>query len=512
MTENKNADEKSQDKIRFGIRFKFSLAIIVLVAVIISTITVYIVIRERNLLENQIYQLIQRELIHLSNTTARNLGFDDLAIGASVFDIERIDYATYSFVLDPDSNIVHFFDDREEREAGQKLEDGIERDKSEPVNEGDIRVQIVPDPLDPAGMIHDFSMPVYIDQKQVATVVIGISDIIIREETANLLKAIIPISIMFLIISIAGSVVLTSVIIKPIKKLSEGASLIGQGDLDHRIDIKSSDELGRLAKEFNEMTQMIKEVKDREIETRLMNEQMEMAKDIQEGLNPMEFYNKDGIEIKGFTRAAKGVGGDYFDYIDIDNYRVGALVSDVSGKGVPASLVMVMIRTVFTTYMTREDIDCASVVKAINDSLSTDFAIDKFASLFFIIYDRRTEELVFSNAGQGPLICYRASLGGCTFAKLDGVPIGIMDDVDYAQAKVKLNKGDIVFMFTDGLTEMRNAEKEEYGLQRAIDLLINHHDDSAEDFMNILVEDIDKFRGDVPPHDDMTMLVFKRSY
>ena len=99
------------------------------------------------------------------------------------------------------------------------------------------------------------------------------------------------------------------------------------------------------------------------VESRVMEEQLELAKEIQEGLNPMGFYDKDGIQIKGFTRAAKGVGGDYFDYIDIDKNRVGALISDVSGKGVPASLVMVMIRTVFVSYISRKDVQCASVVR-----------------------------------------------------------------------------------------------------------------------------------------------------
>jgi sigma-B regulation protein RsbU (phosphoserine phosphatase) len=300
------------------------------------------------------------------------------------------------------------------------------------------------------------------------------------------------------------------IIIRPIKKISYGASVIGKGDFSYRIDVKSSDELGMLAAEFNQMTEMIQDSKEKEIETRIMNEQLEIARDIQEGLNPMGYYNKKGIQIKGSTKAAKGVGGDYFDYIDIDEDRVCALISDVSGKGVPASLVMVMIRTVFTSYVTRKDIDCASVVKAINDSLSADFAIDKFATLIFLIYNRATGELAFSNAGHGPLFCYRADRKVCTRTTLDGVPIGIMEEVDYKQAKIKFNPGDMVVLYTDGITEMRNEHREEYGLERVHKLMLEHNELNANDFLDLLINDVEIFRGETPPHDDTTALVFKR--
>ena len=143
--------------------------------------------------------------------------------------------------------------------------------------------------------------------------------------------------------------------------------------------------------------------------------------------------------------------------------------------------------------------NCARVVRAINDSLSADFAIDKFATLFFMIYDRETEELSFSNAGHGPLLCYRADRNAITVTKLDGVPIGIMEDVEYKQAKVKLNPGDMVVLYTDGVTEMRNEQREEYGYVRMHKLLVENHDMNAKDFVELLVEDVDTFRGNATP-------------
>lgn len=507
-----NDKEEKGQKVRFGIRLKFSLAIITLVAVIIVIITGYFVWRETDLLRTQIFQFVARELVHLNKTAQGSIGVEEIALIGAINDLENIKFLRYAYVLNSDGRIIQAFDERSKIQPGEKLNDGVNRKGGKkPEGEEYVRVEY-PDPLDKNGTIYDFSRPVLnpLDNKVIGTTIIGLSDSVIRKEVANVVKIILLISLGILGLSIIGSVILTSVIIKPIKVLSRGAVIIGEGNLDHKIEIKSSDELGRLATEFNTMTSMIKEAKDKEIESRIMEEQLEMAKDIQEGLNPMGYYDKAGIQIKGFTRAAKGVGGDYFDYTDMDEFRVCALISDVSGKGVPASLVMVMIRTVFTTYISRGDVDCARVTRAINDSLSADFAIDKFATLFFMIYDRKTEELSFSNAGHGPLTCYRASRGLCSLTKLEGVPIGIMDDVDYTQAKVKLYPGDLVILYTDGVTEMRNPEKEEYGFDRVQQFMMEHNTLNAKDFVEKLVEEVDIFRGEAPPHDDETVLVFKR--
>lgn len=538
-----NSTPTKKSRVKFSIKYKISLAIIALVSIIISSFTFFTIKNESNLLEQQVFQFVERELVHLGNTAGASIGIDDIALVNSINDLKQFSYIRYAYVLnkrDPrredvgqnrDNVIIQHFDRSRKINPGDILDDKIgrnfneivkkiqKREKKDPGNKKEkteirikARVFSYDDPIDKSGKLYDFSLPVInrFTKTQIATVAIGLSDIVIRQEIKKMVKVIAPMSLVILTLSIIGSVVLTLLIIKPIRIMSKGASIIGHGNLDHRIEIKSSDELGQLALEFNEMTAQIKDAKEKEIESRIMDEQLETAKDIQEGLNPMEYYNKKGIQIKGFTRAAKGVGGDYFDYIDIDENKVGALISDVSGKGIPASLVMVMIRTVFTTYVTRKGVDCSQVVSAINDSLSADFAIDKFATLFFMIYDRSTGELAFSNAGHGPLFCFRASKNACTNTKLDGVPIGIMEDVVYLQAKVKLAPGDIVMMYTDGVTEMRNAAKEEFGINRVKKFLIKNYRMNAKELVEQLVKEVDDFRGDVPPHDDETMLIFKR--
>jgi serine phosphatase RsbU (regulator of sigma subunit) len=497
--------------VRFGIRLKFSLSIISIVVLIIVTLTLFFMWNESDLLRTQVMQMVERETVHLANTAQQSIGVDELSLIEAINDLKKIKHIKYAFILDRDDLVIRYFDRRGARELEKTLTDRVDRSLAGRTANPKVLVLNVDDPTDARGTIYDFSKTVMdkLDRK-IGTVVIGLSDIIIRDEITKLVKFIIPMALLVLGIAIIASIIMATVTIRPIRALSQGAEIIGKGNLDHRIEIKSRDELGQLAAEFNQMTAQIKEAKEKEIESRIMEEQIEMAKEIQEGLNPTNFYEKGGIQLKGYTKAMRGVGGDYFDFIDIDEDRVGALISDVSGKGVPASLIMVMIRTVFTSYISRSDVDCAGVVRAINDSLAVDFAMDKFATLFFLIYNRKTEELSFSNAGHGPLFCYRASMKSCTITKLEGMPIGIDEDSIYKQAQVKLHPGDMVVLYTDGVTEMRNEKAEEYGIQRLNKLIVENDFLNAEDFVRLLIHDLETFRGNEPPHDDTTVLVLKK--
>lgn len=497
-------------RVKFSIKLKFALAIILLVVLVVLTMTIYIINDESELLKDEMFKLATREIEHLrSNAVYAISSNDELQLSEMIKDLKKIKTVKYSYFLNPGNRILENFDPSRN---GTVLNDSIMKQVSS--YEDPVKPLILTVPHAEEGVtVYDFSSPLYdkIFKKKIGVVRLGFSDKLIREKIQSVTVQIMIIAAIFLAVAILGAFVLATVIIRPIKKLSDGVAIIGTGKLDYKIDIKARDEIGQLAFSFNEMTGKLKKAKDLEIESRIMEEQLELAKEIQEGLNPMEYYNEGGIEIKGFTRAAKGVGGDYFDYVNIDETRVGALLSDVSGKGVPASLVMVMIRTVFVTQIANGGVECANIVRAINDSLSADFAIDKFATLFFMIFNRKTGLLSFTNAGHGPLFCYRKSRDACTVTKLEGVPIGIMEDVEYSQARVKLFPGDIVVLYSDGITEMRNSAREEYGRLRLQKLVSDNNELNANDLVDKIVDDVDTFRGEVSPHDDMTTLVLKRS-
>ncbi|MBP7583539.1 MAG: PP2C family protein-serine/threonine phosphatase [Spirochaetes bacterium] len=506
------AEKPAKPKVKFSIRYKFAMAILSLVGAVIATMAIYIRSDSSTMLRDEIINLAVRETEHLATIAEDSFkSGDDLSLTASMDNMKKITAVEYAYVLDKKNVVRMALDPKKYGMDLSKDSATIEALKNQDPKK--IARMEYPSSREDGGTIYEFSRPLInpLTTSREGTVRLGFSDRIIREKISRMTFNIIIMALIFFGVAIVGSIFLSGVIIKPIRKLAEGAAVIGTGNLDYRIDLKSSDELGQLAGEFNQMTTQLKKGKEMEIEKKLQDEQINVAKEIQEGLNPMGFYDRRGIQIKGYTRAAKGVGGDYFDYIDINENVVGALISDVSGKGIPASLVMVMIRTVFSTYVKGREVNCAKVVRAINDSLSADFAIDKFATLFFMIYDRRTGELAFSNAGHGPLRCYRALHNAITVSKLEGVPIGIMEDVDYKQAKAVLNIGDFVVLNTDGVTEMRNESREEYGYARLQKLLVENHELNANDMVELIVNDVDAFRGRAAPHDDLTILILKRT-
>ncbi len=433
-------------------------------AAIILSLTFYFEREIGRTLRNGIIRLAEREVVHLAEVTQYAVSSDDdLAVDAAVRNVAVLDNVIYVHVLDSEGMVLQSSDTAL---SGTNPDDeGFtaalgNNDSTKPLR----RFTETAD-----GSIYDFSLPVFdkvFGKTRIATVRMGFSDKEIVTRLQETRQVIIIIAVVFVTMAVFGAHLLSAATTAPLKKLSKGVEIIGTGNLQYQIEVSSRDEIGQLADEFNSMTVRLQEAQHNEIESRIMQEQLDVAREIQEGLNPLGFYNKKGIQIKGFTNAAKGVGGDYFDYIDIDEFRVGALISDVSGKGIPASLVMVMIRTVFVSAIHQDPrkIQCAGVVSAINSSLSADFAIDKFATLFFMIYDRKRQMLAFSNAGHGPLFCYRAAKKACTVTKIEGVPIGIMEDSDYVQCEVPFKPGDNVVLYTDGVTDKcGNNEKEEYG-------------------------------------------------
>lgn len=504
-------------KVIFSLKYKFSLAMVFLSISLVAAVSWFFMKDEIRIMSQSIEDYATRETINLANIAEDALSTqNDLAIGVAVDNIKQSgkmkDYVRYVHVFNTEGLVIKSTDNSLN---GKIMDDQFTKSALSYSDRLKVRKISIPDTTEGKGEIYDFAVPVYHRTEKdlkLAVVRFGFSDAMIRKQVIRTRNLAGFISLAAMAAAVIIAFVLASITMRPLKLLSKGVAIIGKGDLDYKIKVRSNDEIGHLAEEFNTMTSELKESRKNEIENALVSEQLEVAKEIQEGLNPMNFYENNGIQIKGFTKAAKGVGGDYFDYKEVDGNRIGALISDVSGKGIPASLVMVMIRTVFVSALHQmKTIQCAKIVSSINKSLSADFAIDKFATLLFVIFDRTTGKLSFSNAGHGPVFCYRADSGKCSIAKLDGVPIGIMDDSEYLQAEIPFNVGDIVVMYTDGITEMRNSQKEEYGRTRLQRLVVANAGLNADDLNSIIVADVEKFRGEVPPHDDMTVLVMKRT-
>jgi len=235
---------------------------------------------------------------------------------------------------------------------------------------------------------------------------------------------------------------------------------------------------------------------------------VELAAEIQRSLLPSEFLTTEKFGIHGLSIPAKGVGGDYFDYVTLKEGKMGVIVADVAGKGVPASLVMVMIRSALRARI-EETQGASDVLSFINKSIAGEVSEERYATAFYFLYDPKFRSLNFANAGHGPLLLYRAKTD--SFKELDasGIPLGIDRNGHYSEETEFLHPGDIVVLYTDGITEAMNRNRELYGLTRLKDLIRAHKDLEVKETSRNIMLDVEKFADGTEQHDDETLLLLK---
>ncbi|MEN2998071.1 MAG: GAF domain-containing SpoIIE family protein phosphatase [Brevinematia bacterium] len=250
--------------------------------------------------------------------------------------------------------------------------------------------------------------------------------------------------------------------------------------------------------------EMYKEI----VEKKQAERDLSIASEIQMSLLPRKFPSTQKLDMYGFSIPAKGVGGDYFDYIKFGQDKLAMIIADVSGKGVPAALIMVMIRSITRTVASL-DKDANIVLSQLNNSLSGDIVEDRYATAFYCVLDAERRILNYSNAGHGPLLLFRSKTREFELLDTEGMPVGIMPGMDYGQDFVILDKGDIGVLYTDGITEAMNNSHDLYGLERLQNVIFKHHELSAKEISEKVLEDVNAFVAGAPQHDDETMIIFK---
>lgn len=241
---------------------------------------------------------------------------------------------------------------------------------------------------------------------------------------------------------------------------------------------------------------------------KLMQEEMKRAYEIQISLLPKEPPRFEGYDIAGASIPAKAVGGDYFDYIGLDDRRIGLCLGDVSGKGMPAALLMANLQA---TLRGQAIID-PSPAQCLNRSnvllfRSTD--ADKFATLVYGVLDRESNRLVYANAGHNyPLLLEPG--GEPRRLELGGLVLGCLEDFCYTEGTVEFDPGDTLLVYSDGITESIDANDEEFGEGRLAGILRTHGAEPAPRLIERIVAAVRAHAGDLAQMDDMTLLVIRR--
>jgi len=242
------------------------------------------------------------------------------------------------------------------------------------------------------------------------------------------------------------------------------------------------------------------------LEKKEMERELGIAANIQQQLLPSKLPNIKNTDISAFTIPAKGVSGDYYDIIPLKKGKIALVMCDVAGKGIPASLVMIMIRTVIQLIAGAKR-DASTIVSWINRGITGKIEIDHYATLSFLTYDPETGDIEYCNAGHHPLLVFRQK--NHTFQTIDtpGLPIGIEAATKYEHKRTKLEKGDSLFMYTDGIIEAMDTKGNQYGYESMVRFIEKNPNNNPSGMTEGIRDEVRKFTGKAKQHDDQTLLV-----
>ncbi len=249
-------------------------------------------------------------------------------------------------------------------------------------------------------------------------------------------------------------------------------------------------------------------------EKKRLDHDLEIARDIQRILLPSEAPAIDGFQISGINVPARQVSGDYFDYIRVDDERLGVAIADVSGKGVPASLIMAICRSVLRAEAARNP-SPADVLRKVNRQLYPDIKEDMFISMAYLILDHHRDSITLARAGHDAPLLYKQQSQTVTPVKSPGMVVGIDSGnvfdrltVDFA---ISLERDDCLVLYTDGVTETLNAEGDEFGLDRVIQTVRARANDGAQAIVKKIIQDVRDFTGSLPQNDDITLIAIRKT-
>ncbi len=319
--------------------------------------------------------------------------------------------------------------------------------------------------------------------------------------------------------SLLVGIQLTRTVTATVDKLYAATERIKAGDLSHRINMPAHDQLSSLGEAFDNMTASLRRLMREAHEKTILEHDLQIAREVQQQLFPAEVPEVPGLKLYGVCKPARGVSGDYYDFLPIGNDRLGIVLGDVSGKGISAALIMSavqsIIRTRLYTYSSSDGrgdssgLSTADFFGQLNQQMFENTPEEKYATCFYALYDAATRRMVYTNAGHPAPVLFR---NGRT-VKLDvgGTPLGLISPMTYHEAELTLEPGDMLVAFSDGLTESENSFEEEFGEERLIEAIQRVQGYSLERLVNEIYRSIEEWTGSKEPQDDMTLIVARTS-
>ena len=310
-------------------------------------------------------------------------------------------------------------------------------------------------------------------------------------------------------------ILISKLINAPIQRLISEVAQLAVGNLDKRVEVTSKDELGLLARAFNKMTADLKEsieaYTNEHTEKERISTELNIAARIQKQLLPSifpPFPDRREFDIYASMLPAKEVGGDFYDFFFIDEDNLAVVIADVSGKGVPAALFMVTAKTLIKNCVSSGN-SPAEVFESVNNTLCENNDAGMFVTAFMGYYNLANGSFVYVNAGHNPPLIKKSAGDYNVLKTKPCLVLGCMEDMVYSEDEVIFEPGDSIYMYTDGVTEAMNIDKDFFSEPRLLELLNKCRDYEPQSLLSAIQQEVNIFRGSAEQADDITMLALK---
>jgi serine phosphatase RsbU (regulator of sigma subunit) len=302
-----------------------------------------------------------------------------------------------------------------------------------------------------------------------------------------------------------------------VHELFVGTERVRRGDFTHKIAIRSRDQLGELAASFNSMTSSIEELLQQKAEKERLEQELRIARSIQMSLLPHGSLTFPGVSLSGHCEPAREVGGDYYDFLPLDDVRMGILIADVAGKGTSAALYMAELKGVVLSLSQRHASPRELLIDA-NRIISKHLDARSFITMTYAVVDLAARTITMARAGHCPLVYVPGPHAESRTPKAlqpDGMVLGLQFDTGeifnrtLEELTLPLGAGDLFLLYTDGISEAMNAEGDYFGDARLADLAHQHADLASDELSARILREVKAFAGTAAQHDDMTMVLLK---
>ena len=324
-----------------------------------------------------------------------------------------------------------------------------------------------------------------------------------------LIEILVVAALIFLLLEMAAlavGVILTRTITRSVADLYDGTLHVRRGDFSHRVRVLQRDQLGALAESFNDMTSSITELIEEQRERQRLENEVAIAREVQQQLFPHSLPTVPGLDLYASCRPARVVSGDYYDFVPLAAGRIGIALADISGKGIFAALLMASLQAALrSTAMLDGRGGTAGLVSALNQHLFKNTSDDRYATLFYAVYDPAARTLTYTNAGH--LAPFFVTDGRVASLDQGGTVVGLFEEASYTQRTINVAPGSVLVGFSDGLTEPESVYGEEFGVERLKAEVLRHRDMPAPRLAETLMSAVEQWAGTPDQADDMTVVV-----